>query len=65
MQKILTKINSLREKGMISAARSRILAELLISYVDGQKVVSPVLEIILEHVKKTEKILEEIELSTF
>lgn len=63
MQEILTKIDSLREEGMINMGKIRILTELLLSYVDGQRGVSPVLEIILEKTEKTSEILEEIELS--
>lgn len=63
VQEILTKIDSLREEGMTTTGQVRILTELLLSYVDGQRGVSPVLEIILEKTEKTSKILEEIELS--
>ena len=63
MQEILTKIDSLREESMTNTEQIRILTELLLSYVDGQRGVSPVLEVILEKTKQTSKILEEIELS--
>lgn len=59
----LEKIDSLRYNGMVNMERIEILLELLLHYIDGEKGISPVLEIILEKAKETAKIFEEIEMN--
>jgi hypothetical protein len=63
MQENLTKITDLKMDGMIKVEQIEILLELLLMYVDGAKVISPVLNIILNKAKETSKIFEEIELN--
>ena len=63
MQKNLTKIEDLKMDGMIKVEQISDLLELLILYVEGMKVVSPVLEIILSKAKENSKVFEEIELN--
>lgn len=62
MQENLTKIEELRFQGMVLAEKIEILLELLLLYVEGEKVIAPVLEMTLEQAKKTAKIFEEIEM---
>jgi hypothetical protein len=63
MQKNLTKIADLKTEGMLNIEQIEILLELLLMYIDGTKVISPVLDIILNKAKETSKIFEEIELT--
>ncbi|MFA6989574.1 MAG: hypothetical protein WC197_05850 [Candidatus Gastranaerophilaceae bacterium] len=48
---------------MMKVEQIEILLELLLMYIDGAKVISPVLDIILSKTKETSKIFEEIELN--
>jgi hypothetical protein len=63
MQENLTKISNLKMEGMMKVEQIEILLELLLMYIEGAKVISPVLDIILSKTKETSKIFEEIELN--
>jgi hypothetical protein len=63
MQENLTKISNLKMEGMIKIEQIEILLELLLLYLDGAKVTSPILGIILNKAQETSKIFEEIEMN--
>ncbi|MFA6989940.1 MAG: hypothetical protein WC197_07705 [Candidatus Gastranaerophilaceae bacterium] len=63
MQENLTKISELKMEGSMRVEQIEILLELLLMYIDGAKVISPVLNIVLNKTKETSKIFEEIELN--
>ncbi|MFA6989476.1 MAG: hypothetical protein WC197_05345 [Candidatus Gastranaerophilaceae bacterium] len=61
MQENLTKISDLKMEGMMKVEQIEILLELLLMYIDGAKVVSPALDLILTKTKETSKIFKKIE----